>query len=118
MTACYPVSADLNFDAAILIFVYDILRMFSGLGKYLRACGIDTVILQGHEAHVRCVDIAVQDNRFIITTKTTYNLVKNEEITSVWNIFIFTCSWHRMFLMVIAFCLRCGVMSLMSCAQS
>lgn len=49
-------------------------NMVCGLGKMLRKCGVDTVIL-GNDNHDVCVRIANQQNRMIITRGHVYNLL-------------------------------------------
>ncbi|XP_069688373.1 exonuclease mut-7 homolog isoform X2 [Periplaneta americana] len=48
-------------------------NMVQGLGKMLRKCGIDTVIINNEENHDVCVRIANQQRRMVITRGTIYN---------------------------------------------
>lgn len=41
--------------------------MLQGLGKSLRRCGIDTVILENHNEHMECVRHYINDGRYILT---------------------------------------------------
>ncbi|KAJ8966185.1 hypothetical protein NQ317_011249 [Molorchus minor] len=41
--------------------------MLQGLGKKLRSCGIDCVILDNHEDHMLCVKYAQDERRYILT---------------------------------------------------
>lgn len=41
--------------------------MLQGLGKSLRGCGVDTLILESHQDHMECVRLANDDNRYILT---------------------------------------------------
>lgn len=50
--------------------------MLCGLGKMLRKCGVDTVILENEVSHDVCVRIANQQNRMIITRGYVYNQVR------------------------------------------
>lgn len=52
-------------DVQSIKFVCD--TMVQGLGRALRRCGIDTIILQSYTHHDECVKIANKDNRFILT---------------------------------------------------
>ncbi|PNF25254.1 hypothetical protein B7P43_G13163 [Cryptotermes secundus] len=47
--------------------------MVQGLGKMLRKCGVDTVILKNEEDHDVCVRIANQQHRVIVTRGLVYN---------------------------------------------
>lgn len=49
--------------------------MLQGLGKALRRCGIDTAILENHEDHMRCVELAQDEKRYIVTRGTAFNKV-------------------------------------------
>lgn len=49
--------------------------MLQGLGKSLRRCGIDTVILENHEDHMQCVRLAQDEKRYILSRGTAYNRV-------------------------------------------
>ena len=42
-------------------------NMTQGLGKMLRKCGVDTVILDNVDEHDVCVRLAQRDHRMIIT---------------------------------------------------
>ncbi|CAH1105749.1 unnamed protein product [Psylliodes chrysocephalus] len=51
--------------------------MLQGLGKKLRSCGIDTVILENNQDHTVCVKYAVDENRYILTKGfETFKLLK------------------------------------------
>lgn len=54
-------------------FVCD--TMVQGLGKSLRQCGIDTIILNSYTHHDECVKIANKENRYILTRGTVYHKV-------------------------------------------
>ncbi|KAJ8924964.1 hypothetical protein NQ315_001129 [Exocentrus adspersus] len=41
--------------------------MLQGLGKKLRSCGIDSVILENHQDHMLCVKYAQDEHRYILT---------------------------------------------------
>ena len=41
--------------------------MATALGKQLRACGIDTVVLDERESHTKCAMYALRDDRYIVT---------------------------------------------------
>jgi uncharacterized protein with PIN domain len=51
-------------------------NMVCGLGKMLRKCGVDTVILENEDSHDVCVRIANQQKRMIITRGHVFNLVR------------------------------------------
>ena len=51
-------------------------RIVCGLGKMLRKCGVDTVILENEDSHDVCVRSANQQKRMIITRGHVYNLVR------------------------------------------
>jgi uncharacterized protein with PIN domain len=55
-------------------------NMVQGLGKMLRKCGIDTVILENEENHDVCVRIANQQHRIIVTRGLVYNRVRYSNI--------------------------------------
>jgi len=57
--------------------------MVCGLGKMLRKCGVDTVVLDSEDSHDVCVRIANQQNRMIITRGHVYNLVRDNSIKIV-----------------------------------
>nr|CAD7574286.1 unnamed protein product [Timema californicum] len=50
--------------------------MVQGLGKYLRRCGVDVVILENNDSHDKCVKIANSQGRMIVTRGYTYNKLK------------------------------------------
>lgn len=50
-------------------------NMVCGLGKMLRKCGVDTVILENEDTHDVCVRIANQQNRMIITRGHVYHML-------------------------------------------
>jgi uncharacterized protein with PIN domain len=60
-------------------------NMVQGLGKMLRSCGIDTVILENEENHDVCVRIANQQRRVIITRGIIFNRVRCSTILSILN---------------------------------
>lgn len=41
--------------------------MLQGLGRSLRSCGVDTVILENHQDHMECARLAQDQNRYILT---------------------------------------------------
>lgn len=41
--------------------------MLQGLGKKLRSCGIDVVILETNQDHTMCVKFAQDEHRYILT---------------------------------------------------
>lgn len=49
--------------------------MLQGLGKALRRCGIDTSILENGEDHMRCVQLAQDEKRYIVTRGIAFNKV-------------------------------------------
>lgn len=49
--------------------------MLQGLGKQLRKCGIDAAILENTDRHERCVTIAKEENRMILTRGHSYVMV-------------------------------------------
>ncbi|KAF7279834.1 hypothetical protein GWI33_006692 [Rhynchophorus ferrugineus] len=49
--------------------------MLQGLGKHLRRCGIDTVILENHQDHKECVRYAIDEKRYILTRKGPYKML-------------------------------------------
>lgn len=53
--------------------------MLQGLGKNLRRCGIDTVILPNNEDHMECVRYAQNENRYILSRGNVFNKVKNQK---------------------------------------
>nr|CAD7405630.1 unnamed protein product [Timema poppensis] len=50
--------------------------MVQGLGKYLRRCGVDVVILENNDSHDKCVKIANSQGRMIVTRGYTYSKLK------------------------------------------
>ncbi|XP_045462079.1 exonuclease mut-7 homolog [Harmonia axyridis] len=52
-------------------FVCD--TMLQGLGKKLRRCGIDTAILGTDQDHTECVNLAHNEERYILTRGTIFN---------------------------------------------
>ncbi|XP_019766981.1 exonuclease mut-7 homolog isoform X1 [Dendroctonus ponderosae] len=49
--------------------------MLQGLGRSLRRCGIDTVILENNQSPDECVKHAVVDNRYILTRKKGFRVL-------------------------------------------
>ncbi|XP_044763867.1 exonuclease mut-7 homolog [Coccinella septempunctata] len=47
--------------------------MLQGLGKKLRRCGIDTAILENNHDHMECVQLAQDEERYILTKGTVFN---------------------------------------------
>lgn len=47
--------------------------MLQGLGKNLRRCGIDTMILANNDDHMECVRHAQTDNRYIVSRGIVFN---------------------------------------------
>ncbi|KAL3284676.1 hypothetical protein HHI36_018827 [Cryptolaemus montrouzieri] len=47
--------------------------MLQGLGKKLRRCGIDTIILENNQDHMECVRIALNERRFVLTRGAVFN---------------------------------------------
>lgn len=69
-----PMSPHVNIsDASSVRFVCD--TMLQGLGKKLRRFGIDTVILENYDDHMKCVRLA-EDERFILTRGLIFNKVR------------------------------------------
>lgn len=63
--------------------------MLQGLGRLLRKCGIDTVILENQIDHMECVRYYQDDKRFILTRGQIFNKVspkKSIKIRILYNI--------------------------------
>lgn len=41
--------------------------MLQGLGRSLRSCGIDALILDNNQDHMECVPLAQDEHRYILT---------------------------------------------------
>ena len=50
-------------------------NMLQGLGRHLRCCGIDTVILTNLDCHDKAIGVAQKDKRVILTSGTPYQLL-------------------------------------------
>ncbi|XP_013783154.1 exonuclease mut-7 homolog [Limulus polyphemus] len=51
--------------------------MLQGLGRNLRICGVDTVILENADDHDKAAKVAQREDRYILTSGTPYAMLKN-----------------------------------------
>lgn len=49
--------------------------MVQGLGRYLRSCGVDVVILHHTDDHMKAVQIAKEQGRIVLTGGAPYEMV-------------------------------------------
>lgn len=76
-------------------FVCD--TMLQGLGKKLRSCGIDCVILDNHQDHTMCVKIAQNEHRYILTKGCEiFKLVSINTNTNIQSLFITSSSLFKL----------------------
>lgn len=54
--------------------------MLTGLGRSLRSCGVDSVILEDRQDHMECVRIAQDENRSILTRGFAFRKVKPRKV--------------------------------------
>ena len=53
-------------------------NMLQGLGRYLRCCGVDVVMLANEDDHDRAAKIARREDRVILTTGTPYYTLRSQ----------------------------------------
>ncbi|XP_028395062.1 exonuclease mut-7 homolog [Dendronephthya gigantea] len=53
-------------------------NMLQGLGRYLRCCGVDVIMLANQDDHDKAAKIARRDNRVILTTGTPYYTLRSQ----------------------------------------
>ncbi|XP_046844991.1 exonuclease mut-7 homolog isoform X2 [Xenia sp. Carnegie-2017] len=53
-------------------------NMLQGLGRYLRCCGVDVVMLANDDTHDKAAKIARRDDRVLLTTGTPYYTLRSQ----------------------------------------
>ncbi|XP_013417468.1 exonuclease mut-7 homolog isoform X1 [Lingula anatina] len=51
-------------------------NMLGGLGRQLRCCGVDVVMLKDHEDHSEAIEISRKQNRIILTSGEPYKMIR------------------------------------------
>lgn len=68
--------------------------MLQGLGRSLRSCGVDTLILENNQDHMECVRLAQDQHRYILTRGTAFRKVKLFPVFVISTRIVFYCSYQ------------------------